>query len=64
MRLDQLRLLAAQAQPLLLDFAQATGPVAMGLLAACASAKVIQTTYRDLPNDARWRMLGVAGAAH
>ena len=42
----------------------ATGPVAMGLLAACASAKMIQTTYRDLPHDAPWRMLGVAGAAH
>jgi DNA-binding GntR family transcriptional regulator len=31
----------------------------MGLLAACASAKVIQTTYRDLPHDALWRMLWV-----
>jgi DNA-binding GntR family transcriptional regulator len=58
-RLDQLRQLAAQAQPSLLDFAQATGRVAMGLLAACASAKVIQTTYRDLPHDALWRMLWI-----
>ena len=58
-RLDQLRRLAAQKKPSLLDFAQATGRVAMGLLAACASAKVIQTTYRDLPHDALWRMLWV-----
>ena len=58
-RLAQLRLLAAQKQPSLLDFAQTTGRVAMGLLAACASAKVIQTTYRDLPHDALWRMLWV-----
>ena len=58
-RLAQLRLLAAQAEPSLLDFAQATGRVAIGLLAACASAKVIQTTYRDLPHDALWRMLWV-----
>ena len=58
-RLEQLRLLAAQKKPSLLDFAQATGRVAMGLLAACASAKVIQTTYRDLPHDALWRMLWV-----
>jgi DNA-binding GntR family transcriptional regulator len=58
-RLDQLRKLAAQKKPSLLDFAQATGRVAMGLLAACASAKVIQTTYRDLPHDALWRMLWV-----
>ena len=58
-RLDQLRQLAAQKQPSLLDFAQATGRVAIGLLAACASAKVIQTTYRDLPHDALWRMLWV-----
>ena len=56
-RLEQLRKLAAQKKPSLLDFAQATGRVAMGLLAACASAKVIQTTYRDLPHDALWRML-------
>lgn len=58
-RLDQLRRLASQKKPSLLDFAQATGRVAMGLLAACASAKVIQTTYRDLPHDALWRMLWV-----
>lgn len=58
-RLEQLRKLAAQAQPSLLDFAQATGRVAIGLLHACASAKVIQTTYRDLPHDALWRMLWV-----
>ena len=58
-RLEQLRRLAAQKQPSLLDFAQATGRVAMGLLAACASAKVIQSTYRDLPHDALWRMLWV-----
>ena len=58
-RLAQLRRLAAQKKPSLLDFAQATGRVAMGLLAACASAKVIQTTYRDLPHDALWRMLWV-----
>lgn len=58
-RLDQLRRLAAQKRPSLLDFAQATGRVAMGLLAACDSAKVIQTTYRDLPHDALWRMLWV-----
>ena len=58
-RLAQLRRLAAQKNPSLLDFAQATGRVAMGLLAACASAKVIQTTYRDLPHDALWRMLWV-----
>ncbi len=58
-RLDQLRQLAAQEEPSLLDFAQATGRVAIGLLAACASAKVIQTTYRDLPHDALWRMLWI-----
>ena len=58
-RLEQLRRLAAQKQPSLLDFAQATGRVAIGLLAACASAKVIQTTYRDLPHDALWCMLWV-----
>ena len=58
-RLDQLRRLAAQDQPSLLDFAQATGRVAIGLLQACASAKVIQATYRDLPHDALWRMLWV-----
>ena len=58
-RLAQLRKLAAQKKPSLLDFAQATGRVAMGLLSACASAKVIQTTYRDLPHDALWRMLWV-----
>lgn len=58
-RLAQLRKLAAQKRPSLLDFAQATGRVAMGLLAACDSAKVIQTTYRDLPHDALWRMLWV-----
>jgi DNA-binding GntR family transcriptional regulator len=58
-RLEQLRRLAAQKQPSLLDFAQATGRVAIGLLQACASAKVIQTTYRDLPHDALWRMLWV-----
>ncbi len=58
-RLEQLRKLAALKKPSLLDFAQATGRVAMGLLAACASAKVIQTTYRDLPHDALWRMLWV-----
>lgn len=58
-RLAQLRRLAALARPSLLDFAQATGRVAMALLAACASAKVIQTTYRDLPHDALWRMLWV-----
>jgi DNA-binding GntR family transcriptional regulator len=58
-RLDQLRRLAAQAQPSLLEFAQATGRVAIGLLQACASAKVIQATYRDLPHDALWRMLWV-----
>ncbi len=58
-RLEQLRRLAAQKKPSLLDFAQATGRVAMGLLAACASAKVIQATYRDLPHDALWRMLWV-----
>jgi len=58
-RLAQLRRLAAQKRPSLLDFAQATGRVAMSLLAACASAKVIQTTYRDLPHDALWRMLWV-----
>ena len=51
-RLAQLRKLALQKKPSLLDFAQATGRVAMGLLSACASAKVIQTTYRDLPHDA------------
>ena len=56
-RLAQLRRLAEQEQPSLLDFAQATGRVAIGLLQACASAKVIQTTYRDLPHDALWRML-------
>ncbi len=56
-RLAQLRKLALQKKPSLLDFAQATGRVAMGLLSACASAKVIQTTYRDLPHDALWRML-------
>ena len=58
-RLDQLRRLATQAEPSLLDFAQATGRVAIGLLQACASAKVIQATYRDLPHDALWRMLWV-----
>lgn len=58
-RLEQLRRLAAQSEPSLPDFAQATGRVAMGLLAACASAKVIQTTYRDLPHDALWRMLWI-----
>ncbi len=58
-RLDQLRKLAALKKPSLLDFAQATGRVAIGLLHACASAKVIQTTYRDLPHDALWRMLWV-----
>jgi DNA-binding GntR family transcriptional regulator len=58
-RLAQLRRLAAQKAPSLLDFAQATGRVAIGLLHACASAKVIQTTYRDLPHDALWRMLWV-----
>jgi DNA-binding GntR family transcriptional regulator len=57
--LDQLRRLAAQDQPSLLDFAQATGRVAIGLLQACASVKVIQATYRDLPHDALWRMLWV-----
>jgi DNA-binding GntR family transcriptional regulator len=56
-RLAQLRKLALQKRPSLFDFAQATGRVAMGLLSACASAKVIQTTYRDLPHDALWRML-------
>ncbi len=58
-RLDQLRRLAAQDQPSLLDFAQATGRVAIGLLQACASVKVIQATYRDLPHDSLWRMLWV-----
>lgn len=58
-RLEQLRRLAGQKSPSVLDFAQATGRVAMALLAACASAKVIQTTYRDLPHDALWRMLWV-----
>jgi len=38
---------------------QATGRVAMGLLSACASTKVIQATYRDLPHSALWRMLWV-----
>lgn len=58
-RLAQLRKLAGQKKPSLLDFAQATGRVAMGLLAACNSPKVLQTTYRDLPHDALWRMLWV-----
>jgi DNA-binding FadR family transcriptional regulator len=58
-RLAQLRKLALQKRPSLLDFAQATGRVAMSLLSACASAKVIQATYRDLPHDALWRMLWV-----
>jgi DNA-binding GntR family transcriptional regulator len=58
-RLAQLRKLAVQKKPSLLDFAQATGRVAMGLLAACRSPKVLQTTYRDLPHDALWRMLWV-----
>jgi len=58
-RLAQLRKLAGQKKPSLLDFAQATGRVAMGLLAACRSPKVLQTTYRDLPHDALWRMLWV-----
>lgn len=58
-RLAQLRRLAGQKKPSLLDFAQATGRVAMGLLAACRSPKVLQTTYRDLPHDALWRMLWV-----
>lgn len=58
-RLEQLRRLAAQKNPSLLSFAQATGRVAMALLAACDSATVIQTTYRDLPHDALWRMLWV-----
>lgn len=58
-RLAQLRKLALQKRPSLLDFAQATGRVAMGLLSVCASAKVIQATYRDLPHDALWRMLWV-----
>lgn len=57
--LEQLRRLAGQKQPSLLAFAQATGRVAMRLLAACASDKVIQATYRDLPHDALWRMLWV-----
>lgn len=57
--LAQLRRLSQQKEPSLLDFAQATGRVAMRLLAACASAQVIQTTYRDLPHDALWRMLWV-----
>lgn len=58
-RLAQLRKLAGQKKPSLLDFAQATGRVAMGLLAACGSPKVLQATYRDLPHDALWRMLWV-----
>ncbi len=58
-RMAQLRRLALQKRPSLLDFAQATGRVAMGLLSACASTKVIQATYRDLPHDALWRMLWV-----
>ena len=58
-RLAQLRRLAGQKKPSLLDFAQATGRVAMGLLAACGSPKVLQATYRDLPHDALWRMLWV-----
>lgn len=57
--LAQLRRLATQKRPSLLDFAQTTGRVAMRLLAACASAHVIQTTYRNLPHDALWRMLWV-----
>lgn len=61
-RLAQLRKLAGQKKPSLLDFAQATGRVAMGLLAACRSPKVLQTTYRDLPHDALWRMLWVKPA--
>lgn len=61
-RLAQLRKLAGQKKPSLLDFAQATGRVAMGLLAACNSPKVLQTTYRDLPHDALWRMLWVKPA--
>lgn len=61
-RLAQLRKLAVQKKPSLLDFAQATGRVAMGLLAACRSPKVLQTTYRDLPHDALWRMLWVKPA--
>lgn len=61
-RLAQLRRLAGQKKPSLLDFAQATGRVAMGLLAACRSPKVLQTTYRDLPHDALWRMLWVKPA--
>lgn len=55
----QLRRLASLKRPSLLDFAQATGRVAMGLLKACDSTKVIQTTYRDLPHDALWRMLWI-----
>ncbi len=57
--LAQLRRLAQQKRPSLPDFAQATGRVAMRLLAACASDKVIQATYRGLPHDALWRMLWV-----
>ena len=57
-RLAQLRRLAQQAEPALVDFVQAIGRVVIGLLQACANNQLVQA-YRNLPHDALWQMMWV-----
>lgn len=57
-RLEELRQLAAQAEPPLVEFVKAVGRMGTGVVKACGNRQLIQT-YRNLPHDSVWQMLWV-----
>lgn len=57
-RLEELRALAAQSEPPVVEFVKAVGRMGTGVVKASGNRQLIQT-YRNLPHDSIWQMLWV-----